>query len=53
MEDWEIECLECGWRGMVADTYHTPENAGAEVVPSCPDCGSPELLNRAERNETA
>jgi predicted RNA-binding Zn-ribbon protein involved in translation (DUF1610 family) len=52
MEDWEIECRECGWRGMNADADLASDRPGAESVRSCPDCGSPEFLNRADRDET-
>jgi len=52
MEDWEIECLECGWRGMSADADHAADRPGAESVKSCPDCGSPEFLCRADTDES-
>jgi predicted nucleic acid-binding Zn-ribbon protein len=52
MGDWEIECTECGWRGMRADADHAADKPGEESVKCCPDCGSPEFLNRAEEDET-
>lgn len=52
MEDWEIECPECGWRGMCADVGHAADGPGADSVKSCPDCGSPEFLYRADADET-
>jgi Zn finger protein HypA/HybF involved in hydrogenase expression len=53
MEDWEIECLECGWRGMVADANHAQDSPEDEEIKTCPDCGSPEFSNRTGRNENA
>ena len=52
MGDWEIECTECGWRGMSADAGHATDKPGAESFKSCPDCGSPDLLYRADGDET-
>lgn len=51
MGDWEIECLECGWRGMAADADHAVDKPGAEAAEFCPNCGSPEFLKRADGDE--
>jgi len=52
MGDWEIECIECGWRGMMADADQAEDKPGTESVKTCPDCGGQDFLSCAGGNET-
>ena len=51
MSNWEIECLECGWRGMDAEADALTDKSSGEFVKSCPDCGGPEFINRTDTDE--
>jgi predicted nucleic acid-binding Zn-ribbon protein len=50
MADYEIECNECGWRGMEsALDNHADESGGEDVFSFCPDCGGTDFENVAEQ----
>ena len=51
MGEWEIECLDCGWRGMAADVDAAADKSSGESLKSCPDCGGPEFQDRADRDD--
>ena len=51
MDDWEIECLDCGWRGMAAEVDESADKTSGETVSSCPDCGGSEFKDRADSDE--
>jgi Zn finger protein HypA/HybF involved in hydrogenase expression len=51
MGEWEMECLDCGWRGMVSELIEEAEDASDQFVASCPECGGPEFKKQADRDE--
>jgi hypothetical protein len=52
MGEWELECLDCGWRGMVAEVEAAGEKSGEAPLRSCPECGGPEFQDRAETDDS-
>jgi hypothetical protein len=51
MDEWEMECLDCGWRGMVADLSEETDDSGDRSFGSCPECGGPEFKKQADKDE--
>jgi len=51
MDEWEMECLDCGWRGMVAELTEATDDSGDRSVGSCPDCGGSEIEKRVDKDE--
>ena len=43
MEKNQKECLECGWRGLVAELDETSEDSSGETQIFCPDCGGVDI----------
>ena len=43
MEKNQKECLECGWRGLVAELDETSEDSSSETQIFCPDCGGVDI----------
>ena len=52
MGEWEIECLDCGWRGRASDLEKGLEKSGDKTLIFCPDCGGAEFKNRDEKEES-
>ena len=51
MDEWEMECLDCGWRGMVSELNGEANDSGDRSLGSCPECGGPEFKKQAEKDE--
>ncbi len=51
MDEWEMECLDCGWRGMVSELNDEANDSGDRSLGSCPECGGPEFKKQAEKDE--
>jgi predicted nucleic acid-binding Zn-ribbon protein len=54
MGEWERECLDCGWRGMVADLSEETDDTddtGDRSFASCPECGGAEFKKQADSDE--
>lgn len=51
MDQWEMECLDCGWRGMVAELTEGTDGSGGRSPGSCPDCGGSEFAKRTGKDE--
>ena len=51
MGEWEMECLDCGWRGMVAELTEETDGSGGRSPASCPDCGGSEIEKRVDKDE--
>ena len=51
MGEWEMECLDCGWRGMVAELTEETDGSGGRSPASCPDCGGSEIKKRVDKDE--
>jgi hypothetical protein len=51
VDEWEKECLDCGWRGMVAELTGEAEDSSVRSPVSCPDCGGSEFEQRADKDE--
>jgi len=52
MDQWEMECLDCGWRGMVSElTEEETDGSGGRSPVSCPDCGGSEIEKRVDKDE--
>jgi Zn finger protein HypA/HybF involved in hydrogenase expression len=52
MGEWEIECLDCGWRGRASDLEKGPQNSEDKTLIFCPDCGGAEFKDRGEKEES-
>jgi len=50
MDEWEMECLDCGWRGMGSELSEAATDSGDRSFPSCPECGGPEFKKQADRD---
>lgn len=51
MDQWEMECLDCGWRGMVSELTEENDGSGGRSPVSCPDCGGSEIEKRVDKDE--
>jgi len=51
MDEWERECLDCGWRGMVSELKDEANDSGDGSSGSCPECGGPEFKTQADKDE--
>jgi len=51
MGEWEIECLGCGWRGVIPDLTEEVDESGGRLPGSCPDCGGSEFKKRADQDQ--
>jgi NAD-dependent SIR2 family protein deacetylase len=51
MDEWEMECLDCGWRGMASELNEEANDPGDRSLASCPECGGPEFKKQADREE--
>lgn len=52
MADYEIECNECGWRGMEsALDKHADEAGDDDKLRFCPDCGGSNFENVTREEE--
>ena len=51
MGEWEIECLDCGWRGMVPDLTEEADQSCGQTPGACPDCGGSEFKKRADQDQ--
>jgi hypothetical protein len=52
MGEWELECLDCGWRGMVAEVEATADKCGEASCRSCPECGGSEFKDRVDPDDS-
>ena len=48
MDDWEMECVDCGWRGMASELTEETGVSGDQTFTACPECGGPEFKKRDE-----
>lgn len=48
MDDWEVECLDCGWRGMALELTDETDGTGEQSFTACPECGGSDFKKRAE-----
>ena len=48
MDDWEMECIDCGWRGMASELTEETDASGDRAFTACPECGGAEFKKRAE-----
>ncbi len=51
MSEWEIECLDCGWRGLVSELDEETDDSGGRSAAFCPDCGGSEFEKGADKNQ--
>jgi hypothetical protein len=51
MGEWEIECIDCGWRGMVSEQVEEADESGDRSPGSCPDCGGAEFEKRVDQDQ--
>ena len=51
MDEWEMECLDCGWRGMASELTEETNDSGDRSLASCPECGGPEFKKQADKDE--
>lgn len=51
MAEFEIECSECGWRGMASALEEQAGKSGGDPLRFCPDCGSTDFENLAEKEQ--
>ncbi len=51
MDEWEMECLDCGWRGMISELIEEPDESDDGAPGSCPDCGGSKFEKRVDRDE--
>jgi hypothetical protein len=50
MADFEIECNECGWRGMESALESHPDgSSGEDGFSFCPDCGGTDFKKITEK----
>ena len=50
MGEWEMECLDCGWRGMVSELTDEAYDSSVWSPVSCPDCGGSEFEQGADKD---
>ena len=48
MDDWEMECVDCGWRGMASEQTEETGGSGEQSFTACPECGGSEFKKRDE-----
>ena len=48
MDDWEMECIDCGWRGKASELTEETDGSGDQTFTACPECGGPEFKKRDE-----
>ena len=51
MAEFEIECSECGWRGMESALDEQAGKSGGKSTRFCPDCGSTDFQKVAEKQQ--
>ncbi len=51
MSEWEIECLDCGWRGLVSELDEETVDSGGRSPASRPGCGGSVFENQAAPDE--
>ncbi len=51
MGEWEIECLDCGRRGVASDLTEEADESGGRSPGSCPDCGGLEFEKRSDPDQ--
>ncbi|MEE4264421.1 MAG: hypothetical protein V2I56_17190 [Desulfobacteraceae bacterium] len=51
MDEWEMECLDCGWRGMASELAVEANDSGDRSFTSCPECGGPEFKKQTDKDE--
>ncbi len=51
MSEWEIECLDCGWRGLVSELDEETDDSGGRSPASCPGCGGSVFEKQAAQDE--
>ncbi len=53
MADFEIECNECGWRGMESALDKQADETGDDkTLRFCPDCGASDFKEIAQKEES-
>lgn len=48
MDDWEMECIDCGWRGMTSELTEETDDSGDRSFTACPECGGTQFKKRSE-----
>jgi len=51
MDEWEMECLDCGWRGMGSELAEEANDSGDPSFTSCPECGGLKFKKQADKDE--
>ncbi|UCG08226.1 MAG: hypothetical protein JSV83_06150 [Desulfobacterales bacterium] len=51
MAEYELECSECGWRGMESALDKQTGESGGETLHFCPDCGGTNFDKITEKEE--
>lgn len=51
MADYEIECKECGWRGLESALESQTVESGEEALKFCPDCGGSDFEKATQEEE--
>lgn len=55
MDEYEIECNECGWRGQKSALDKEAGASSGKTLTFCPDCGSTdfESVNEKEQGQSS
>jgi Zn finger protein HypA/HybF involved in hydrogenase expression len=53
MGEHQIECNECGWRGMASELERGTDESRGETLTFCPDCGGTDFQNTADKKDEA
>ena len=51
MAEYEIECNECGWRGMGSALDKDTDKSSGETLTFCPGCGSTDFESVTEKKQ--
>jgi hypothetical protein len=51
MAEYDLECCECGWRGLESVLDKQTSESGEETPGFCPDCGGSDFEKITEKEE--